>query len=115
MAQITQRFGAVPNLGTTYVQVGPNVPAATTWNILLNATNRTGANSLLRAYIATASWVSTEPVGGTLVAAFCYDTILVAGQVFQVSYIILNAGEKLVVRASVAASIDVIVDGVAIT
>jgi len=116
MPQTTARFGAVNNLGTTYVRVGPAVPAATVWNTLINVTNRTGAPSNFRGYIADNTWASGEPTSGAgLIAAFAYDSPIAAGQVFQVSFIVLNAGEQLVVRASVASSLDVIADGIANT
>ena len=109
------RFGEIASLGVTYTIVGSAVASATTWNLLLAVTNRTGANANLRAYIADTSWSSGEPTGGTLKAAIAYDLPIAAGDVVQLSGYVLNATEKLVVRSSVAASLDVTAQGIAIT
>lgn len=106
------RFGEVASVGTTYVIVGAAVATSHTWNVLLNVTNLTGTNSNLRAYIADNSWSSTEPTGGTLKVAIAYDQPIAAGDVSQISGFVMNAGEKLVVRASVAASLAISAHGV---
>jgi hypothetical protein len=115
MAQITSRFGAVPNVGTTYVIVGAAVPASTTWNMLLEIVNRTAAPIAFRAFIAASSWTTGEPLTTDLISAICYDTPLTAGQVFQVPFIVVKTTEKIVVRSSVANSADVMASGYAIT
>jgi hypothetical protein len=109
------RFGEVTSLGTTYVICGAAVPSATVWNVLLVVTNRTGASANLRAYIADTSWSSGEPTAGTLKVAVAYDLTISAGAVVEISGFVMNATEKLVVRSSVAASLDVSANGIAIT
>lgn len=115
MARTETRFGAATNLSTTYTSLG-TVPASTTWNVLLNVTNRTSSSLNLRAYVATSSWSTGEPTsaGSTLVAAIAYDSSVSPGQVVQFSGIVMAAGEKLVVYSS-AAGLDVIASGVAIS
>lgn len=109
------RFGEIASLGTTYAIVGAAVPASTTWNVLFNVVNRTGASSLLRLYIADTSWTTGEPTGGTLKAAIAYDLPINAGETVQISGTIVKTTEKLVARASVASSLDITAHGVAIT
>jgi hypothetical protein len=108
------RFGETTALGTTYTNIG-TVPSSTTWNILLNVTNRTTSPVLLRAYIADTSWASGEPTGGTLKAAIAYDLSISAGEVLQITGIILKTTEKLIVRSNTASSLDITANGVAIT
>lgn len=113
--RLEDRFGEITALGTSYAIVGAAVPSSTTWNILVSVTNRTGASANLRLYVADTSWSSGEPTGGTLKAAIAYDVPIAAGDVFQVSGIIMKTTEKLVARASVASSLDITAQGVAIT
>ena len=109
------RFGEIASLGTTYTIVGAAVPSVTKWNVLVNVTNRTAAASLLRLYIADTSWTTGEPTGGTLKVALAYDRSIAAGAVVQITGIIMKTTEKLIARASVAASLDICANGVAIT
>lgn len=109
------RFGEVSGLGTTYTSVGGPVPASTTWNVLFNVTNVTGANSSLRLYIADTSWTSGEPTAGTLKVRIAYDLIVAAGETLQITGFIVKTTEEIVARASVAASLDVSAHGVMIT
>lgn len=113
MARTESRFGATTALGTTYTSLGA-VPAATTWNVLLNVTNRLTSSVKLRAYIADTSWSSGEPTGGTLVAAIAYDTVISPGAVLQISGIVLATTNKLVVWADTGSALDIIASGVAI-
>lgn len=113
--RLEDRFGELTALGTAYTIVGAAVPALTMWNLLVNVTNRTTSPSYLRLYIADTSWASGEPTGGTLKAAIAYDLLVPAGGVEQITGIIMKATEKLIARASVASSLDVTANGVAIT
>lgn len=115
MARNETRFGELTSLGTTYTIIGAAVPSATKWNMLVNITNRTGASALLRLYIADTSWTTGEPTGGTLKTAIAYDLPIAAGDVVQISGIVANATEKIVARSSVATSLDISLQGVAIT
>lgn len=114
MARTETRFGATNALGTTYTSLG-TVPASTTWNVLLNATNRLTSVVKLRAYIADTSWASGEPTGSTLIAAIAYDYPLGPGDVIQISGVVLAATNKLIVWADTGSALDVIASGVAIT
>lgn len=114
MPRTEDRFGATSALGTTYTSLG-TVPASTVWNVHLNVTNRLTSTVKLRAYIADTSWASGEPTGATLVAAIAYDTPISPGAVFQVTGIVLEATNKLVVYADTGSALDVIASGVAIT
>lgn len=109
------RFGELTALGTTYTIVGAAVPALTTWNLLVNITNRTASPVNLRLYIADTSWSSAEPSGGTLKTAICYDWIISPGIPVQISGFIMKTTEKLIARASAASSLDIAANGVAIT
>lgn len=113
MARTEKQFGYSALVGTTYVSLG-QVPAATKWNLLLNVANRTASSAKLRAYIADTTWTTGEPTGTTLVAAIAYDRTITAGDVFQVSGVVMSAGQKLVVYSSVASSLDCIASGVEI-
>lgn len=115
MANTTTRFGANTSVGTTYVICGAAVPTATVWNVILTAVNRSASTITIRGFVADTSWSSGEPTGGTLKAAFWYDTPLTPGQVTQVSFIVMNATEKIVLRSSLASSLDVIAAGIAVT
>ena len=108
------QFGVTTALGVAYTLLY-TVPAATTANVLLNVTNRTTAPALLRAYVADTSWATGEPTAGTLKAAIAYDRSIAAGEVFQISGIVMTTTQKLIVQSSVAASLDILVLGVAIT
>lgn len=108
------RFGVATALGTTYTNLY-TVPASTTVNVLLNITNRTTTTAKLRAYVADTSWASGEPTGGTLKAAIAYDYSITGGAVLQISGIVMNTTEKLIVRSDTASSLDLIASGVAIT
>lgn len=107
------RFGATSSLGSTYTNLA-TIAASTTANILLNVTNRTAVTANFRAYVADNSWSSGEPTGGTLKAAIAYDMPIAAGDVVQISGIVMNTGEKLIVYSGTASSLDVIASGVAI-
>lgn len=109
------RFGELTSLGTAYTIVGAAVPASTTWNTLINITNRTTGTANLRLYIADTSWSSGEPASTTLKAAIAYDYPILAGDVVQISGIILKTTEKLVAYSSVASALDITANGVAIT
>ena len=115
MANTTARFGANNNVGTTYVILGAAVPASTTWNVILTAVNRSASPIKIRGFVADTSWASGEPTSTALKAAFWYDTALVAGQVTQISFIVMNATEKIVVRSDTANSLDIMAAGIAIT
>ena len=113
--RLEDRFGELTGLGVTYTIVGAAVPAITTWNILANVTNRTTSSVKLRLYIADTSWSSGEPTGGTLKTALAYDMPLSAGEVVQISGVIVKTTEKIVARSDTASSIDIALSGVAIT
>lgn len=114
MARTETRFGATSSLGTTYTNVY-TVPTATTANVLLNITSRSSSTVYFRAYIATSSWTSGEPTSTALVACVAYDTAIYANDApTQISNVVINAGEKLVVYSSSASSLDVVAFGVAI-
>jgi len=108
------RFGEATGLGTTYTLLG-TVPASTTWNLLVNVTNRTAGVVKLRLYVADTSWTTGEPTGGTLKAAIAYDTPIAVGDVWYDSGVVMKTTEKLVARSDTAASLDILVSGVAIT
>lgn len=108
------RRGAVTKQGTAYASLG-TVPALTTDVGLISVTNRTGASVKFRGYVATATWAAGEPITTTIVAAFAYDEPIAAGQTWQVSYIIANAGEQWVVYADTATSLDIFIDVVPYT
>lgn len=109
-----KRFGELTALGNTYTIIGAAVPASTTWNILVNVTNRTSSVSNLRLYIADNSWSTGEPTGGTLKAAIAYDFPIGIGDVAQISGIIIKTTEKLIAWGSVASSLDITVNGMEI-
>jgi hypothetical protein len=108
------RFGEATGLGTTYTLLG-TVPASTTWNLLVNVTNRTAGVVKLRLYVADTSWTTGEPTGGTLKAAIAYDTPIAVGDVWYDSGVVMKTTEKLVARSDTAASLDILVSGVAHT
>lgn len=112
--RLEDRFGELTALGTTYTIVGAAVPASTSWNLLINVTNRTADTVKLRLYIADTSWSSGEPASTTLKAAIAYDYPILAGDVVQISGIIMKTTEKLVAYSSVASALDITANGVAI-
>lgn len=116
---LEDQFGAVVGAGTDYVIVGTDVPAATKWNTLMSFVNVHSDTILVRAYIADADWVdhttSGEPNSTELVVRLLYDKPLAKGAVLDLSGRILLTDQKLVVRSNVAASLDVLLSGVAIT
>lgn len=113
--RLEDRFGEITGLGVTYTIVGAAVPSSTSWNVLVNVTNRAASVSNLRLYIAGTSWSSAEPTGGTLKVALAYDLPVAVGDVVQISGVVMKTTEKLIARASVAASLDISAHGVAIT
>jgi hypothetical protein len=116
MARLEQQFGAVSALGSTYTGIY-TVPSGTTANLLLHVVNRTSATVNLRAYVATSAWTSAagEPTGANLVAAIAYDLSIPANRVYQISGVVLTAGQQLVVWAGAASSLDVLACGVKIS
>lgn len=112
--RLEDRFGEITSLGTSYTNIG-TVPSLTTWNVLVNVTNRTAAVANFRMYVADTSWSTGEPTGGTLKAAIAYDMPIAAGETVQISGFIMKTTEKLIVRSSTATSLDVTANGVAIT
>lgn len=113
---LEDRFGETTSLGTTYTQIGPDVPSATKWNILMNVANRLTGTVKLRAYIATSSWTTGEPTGGDLVAAIAFDMPIYANsEPVQISGIIIKATEQVIVRSDTASALDITLNGVAIT
>lgn len=108
------RFGQVTGLGTTYTSIG-TVPSLTMWNLLINIANRTASAAKLRAFIADTSWSTGEPTGGTLKAAIAYDLSIAAGDVVQITGIIMKTTEKLVMWSDTASALDITAQGVAIT
>lgn len=105
------RFGDQTALGTTYTSMF-TVTTSHTYNLHINITNRTGSSVNFRAYIADNSWSSGEPTGGTLKSAIAYDLPIAAGDVVQISGIVLLSGEKLVVRSGTASALDISANGV---
>jgi hypothetical protein len=108
------RRGAVTKQGTTYTSLG-QVPAATTDVALISVTNRTANPVKFRGYVADTSWAAGEPVTTTIISAYAYDMVLAAGQTWQVSYIIGNAGDRWVVYSDTAAALDIFIDVVPYT
>ena len=108
------RFGELTALGTAYTIVGAAVPASTTWNTLINITNRTTGTAKLRLYIADTSWTTGEPTGSTLKAAIAYGYPILAGDVVQISGVILKTTEKLIAYSDTASSLDITANGVSI-
>lgn len=108
------RVGEATGLGTTYTSLG-TVPASTTWNVLLNVTNRLTASVKLRAFVADNSWSTGEPTGGTLKFAMAYDMSIGAGETVQISGNVMKTTEKLVVRSDTAAALDIGASAVVIT
>lgn len=115
MPRLEDRFGELTALGTSYTIVGGAVPSSTTWNLLVNITNRLTSTVKVRLYIADASWSSGEPTGGTLKAAIAYDLPIAAGDVVQISGIVMKTTEKLIARSDTADALDITAQGVAIT
>jgi len=113
--RLEDRFGEVTALGTSYTIVGAAVPTSTTWNVLVNVTNRLTKSVKLRLYIADTSWSTGEPTGGTLKIALAYDRPIAAGEVVQISGFIMKTTEKLIARSNTASSLDISANGVAIT
>lgn len=112
--RLEDRFGELAALGTAYTIVGAAVPASTAWNLLVNVTNRTAGTVKLRLYIADTSWTTGEPTGSTLKAAIAYDLSVLAGDVIQISGIIMKTTEKLIARSDTASSLDITANGVSI-
>lgn len=110
--RIEDRLGAAKDVGTTYVNVG-TVPASTTFNVLVHIAALAACN--LRLYVAASSWTTGEPTGSDLIATLAKDMPLVAGEVAQITGVIMLTGEKLIARASVATAVDVLAQGVEIT
>ena len=113
--RLEDRFGELTALGTTYTIIGGAVPASTTWNTLVHATNRTASAVKLRLYIADTSWSSGEPTAGTLKVALAYDMDIIGGESVQITGIVVKTTEKLVARSDTASSVDISVSGIAIT
>lgn len=110
-----KRFGETTGLGTAYTQIGPDVPASTTWVTHFNITNRTASTTVkLRLYIADTSWTTGEPTGGTLKTALAYDTPIAAGEVVQISGVVVLTTEQIVARSDTATSLDIALSGVEI-
>lgn len=106
-----KRFGVQTLVGTTYVNVY-TVSASTTANCIMHVANRTAGTVAFRAFIAASGWSANEPTGGTLVSAVAYDLQIPSNDILQISGIVLQAGEKFVVRADTANSLDVSLFGV---
>lgn len=113
MQRVETRFGAA-TVGTTYTSLG-TVGTGKRWNVSLSMANRTAAAVTVQVFIAASGWSSGEPTGATLVSAVFYDFSIGANAVVEKSGFVLNAGEKLVVRAGTAASVDMTASGVEIT
>ena len=114
MSRTETRFGVATSLGATYTSLG-TVPASTTWNVLLNITNRTSGAVNCRIYIASSSWTTGEPTGGNyIVAAIAYDHSIAPGEIYQVSGFVMNATEKLIVYSGTASALDIVASGVAV-
>jgi hypothetical protein len=115
VARDEEHFGAAVALGATYTNIG-TVPGSTKWNVLLNVTNRLTKAVKFRAYVADTSWTSGEPTGGTLKFAITVDEIINPGDPpRQISGIIMEATEELVVYCDTASALDVSAQGIAIT
>ncbi len=108
--RLEARLGAAKDVGTAYVSVGT---AASDFNLLIHLAATLAC--AVEVYVAAASWTTGAPTGSDLVAKLAYDMPLVAGEVAQITGVIMLSGEKLVVQSSVAASVDVLAQGVAIT
>lgn len=114
--QTVKRFGETTSLGVTYTQIGPDVPASTTWNTHINITNRTASTTAkLRLYIADTSWTTGEPTGGTLKVALAYDMPIAAGETVQISGVVVLTTEQVVARSDTATSLDIALSGVEYT
>lgn len=115
--RLENRIGIATNVGPSYVLVATATELTNSLIHVANVTSEesTGAVSNLRLYIADASWTTGRPTGGTLVARLAADTPQGIGDVFQFSGNLIEAGEKVVAWASVATSLDVIVNSVEIT
>ena len=108
-----KRFGESTGLGTSYTQIGPDVPASTTWITHINVTNRTASTTAkLRLYIADTSWTTGEPTGGTLKVAVAYDMPIAAGEVIQISGVVVQTTEQVVARSDTASALDIALSGV---
>jgi hypothetical protein len=111
VARIETRFGVAPALGTSYTQLGSDVPSNKRWNVLLNICNITSSAATFRAYIADTSWTTGEPSGGTLIAPVALDVVIGPADVVQIGGIILHETDALVVRAGTESSLSVIAQG----
>lgn len=112
MARTETRLGYTSALGTAYTAIG-TAASTGSFNLLLNVVNRGTATANVRAYIAASGWSSGEPTGATLVSSIVYDYPVGAyDPPFQVSGVVMGAGEKLIVRSDTASSLDVIASGV---
>jgi hypothetical protein len=108
------RFGQVASLGATYTNIA-TIAALTTANLLLSVANRTTGPVKLRAYVADTSWSTGEPTGGTLKAAIAYDLPIAGGAVIQISGIVANTTEKIIVYSDTASALDILLNGIAVT
>lgn len=111
MARTEARLGAVSGLDAAYVNVGT---ASDDFNLNVNVTNRTDATVELRLYIAPGSWSADEPTGAGAYA-IAYDLPIAAGDVVQISGVLMISGEKLIAHAGAADSLDIIASGVLIS
>lgn len=114
MTRTEDRLGVAKAVGTSYTNLG-TVAASTTWNLTLQAVNKTSGAVVIRAFVADSSWSTGEPTGSTLQYAICYDFTLEAGQTVQFGPEILLTGEKLIVRSDTASAVDFVGMGVKIT
>lgn len=115
MARVETQHGVTASLGTTYTSLG-QVPAATTWVVVLTVTNRLTSTVKLRAFVADTSWASGEPTGSTLKAAIAYDTIIGPGEVWvSPAAVTMLTTQKLIVYADTGSALDIVASGYSLT
>lgn len=113
--RIETQFGVAKDLDATYTQIGSAVASGHAWNLLLNVTNLLTSVVKLRAFIADTTWSTGAPSGSTKVAAIAFDAPVAAGDVLQISGVVLAATQKLVVWSDTTDGLDVIASGVDVT
>lgn len=107
--RLEARLGAVKNLGSTYTSVG-QVASAHTFVLHLHVTNLLTSTVKLRAFVVSSGWSTGEPTTDK-VAALAFDEPLVGGQVHQITGIVMQATEKLVVWSDTTAGLDILASG----
>ncbi len=100
-----KELGNVIELGSAYTSCGAGT-SGRSWQGALHVANLTGAEVLLKAFIADVSWATGEPTGGTLVAALAQDIPVPANGVLRLGPFQIESDNELVLFAGTATSLD---------